>query len=510
MLDRGTANKYDFKVGDTVTVSGTAPAKQFKVSGIASLAGQDNLGGARLVGFTLPEAQRMTGHDGYDSISVATGGNDADQVKAALSRELGRDFLVRTGEEAAEQTAQDFADALGFIRIALLVFAGVALLVGGFLIFNTFTVTVAQRTKEFALLRVLGASRGQILRSVLIETFVVGLVASILGVLAGLVVAPGLAALLAAAGIDLGTTGMVVKPMHRAHRPRRRHGRDDGLRASSRPAARPAIEPVTAMRDSVTPGIGHLRTRRIVGSIALMGVGLIACLFYGLLGGIDSGSAAASLLGLGAVLMMFGVAFLAPLLVRPLARVLGAPMARFQGLTGKLARENAIRQPQRTAVTAAALMVGLALVVLVAIFAAGLSASINKTIDDQMQAAMIVQNEDGFSPISAEVVRARQGRAGRRERRRVPLRAGHRRRRRRGDDAVNGIDPATVGSMITLKWDQGDAGTLSGLTDRQAVVDTDWAATHDLEGRLDGHVHDAARQARRPTRSRASSPTRPG
>ena len=132
--------------------------------------------------------------------------------------------------------------------------------------------------------------------------------------------------------------------------------------------------------------------------------------------------------------MMFGVAFLAPLLVRPLARVLGRPMARFQGLTGKLARENAIRQPQRTAVTAAALMVGLALVVLVAIFAAGLSASINKTIDDQMQAAMIVQNEDGFSPISAQVVQPRQGRAGRRERGRVPLRAGHRRRRRRGDD----------------------------------------------------------------------------
>ena len=133
----------------------------------------------------------MTGHDGYDSISVATGGNDPDTVKAALQRELGRDFLVRTGEEAAEQQAQDLSDALGFLRTALLVFAGVALLVGGFLIFNTFTVTVAQRTKEFALLRVLGASRAQILRSVLIETFAVGLVASILGVVAGLGVAPG-------------------------------------------------------------------------------------------------------------------------------------------------------------------------------------------------------------------------------------------------------------------------------------------------------------------------------
>ncbi len=479
MLDRGTANKYDFKVGDTVTVSGTAPAKQFKVSGIASLAGQDNLGGARLIGFTLPEAQRMTGHDGYDSISVATGGNDANQVKAALSRELGRDFLVRTGAEAAEQTAQDFADALGFIRTALLVFAGVALLVGGFLIFNTFTVTVAQRTKEFALLRVLGASRKQILRSVLVETFVVGLVASILGVLAGLLVAPGLAALLSSAGIDLGTTGMVVKPTTVLI------GIVVGLIATMVSGFVPArratrIEPVTAMRDAVTPGIGHLRTRRIVGSIVLMAVGLAACLF-GLLGGIDSGSAAASLLGLGAVLMMFGVAFLAPLLVRPLARVLGAPMARFQGLTGKLARENAIRQPQRTAVTAAALMVGLALVVLVAIFAAGLSASINKTIDDQMQAAMIVQNEDGFSPISAQVVQRVSDVPG------VESVAAFRFAQGIADGdgeattAVNGVDPATVGSMITLKWDQGDAGTLSGLTDRQAVVDTDWAATHDAK-----------------------------
>ena len=186
-LDRGTANKYDFKVGDTVTVSGTAPAKQFKVSGIASLGGQDNLGGARLV---VLHAARGAADDRPRRLRLDLG-LDRRQRRRRRSRprcqrELGRDFLVRTGEEAAEQQAQDFSDALGFIRIALLVFAGVALLVGGFLIFNTFTVTVAQRTKEFALLRVLGASRGQILRSVLIETFVVGLVASILGVLVGL------------------------------------------------------------------------------------------------------------------------------------------------------------------------------------------------------------------------------------------------------------------------------------------------------------------------------------
>src|SRR4051794_14574825 len=141
-IDRGTAKKYDWKPGSKVTVTSDAPAKQYTVSGIATIGGKDNLAGARLVAMTLPEAQRMTGHDGYDSISISTGSNDPDTVKKAVASTLGRDFNVRTGKEAAEQQAQDLSDALGFIRTALLVFAAVALLVGGFLIFNTFTVTV--------------------------------------------------------------------------------------------------------------------------------------------------------------------------------------------------------------------------------------------------------------------------------------------------------------------------------------------------------------------------------
>ena len=214
----------------------------------------------------------MTGHDGYDSISVATGGNDPDEVKAALQRELGRDFLVRTGEEAAEQQAQDLSDALGFIRTALLVFAGVALLVGGFLIFNTFTVTVAQRTKEFALLRVLGASRGadpalgadrDVRRRPASRRCSACSSASC--------VAPG-------AGRADGRGGHRPRhdrdrdhARHGHHRPGRRPGRDDGLRASCPARRATRIEPVAAMRDSVTPGVGHLRTRRVVGSLALMG-----------------------------------------------------------------------------------------------------------------------------------------------------------------------------------------------------------------------------------------------
>jgi putative ABC transport system permease protein len=474
-LDRGTANKYGFKVGDAVTVSGRAPAKQYRVSGVASLEGRDNLGGARLVVFTLPEAQRITGHDGYDTISIATGGNDPDEVKAALQRELGRDFEVQTGAEAAEQQAQDLSDALGFIRTALLVFAAVALLVGGFLIFNTFTVTVAQRTKELALLRVLGASRRQVLRSVLIETFVVGVAASVLGILLGIALAPGLAALLSGFGIDLGTTGMVITPATIII------GFVVGVLATMISGFVPArratrIEPVTAMRDAVTPGIGHLRTRRIVGSLALMGAGLVA-LLYGLFGDIPQASASASLLGLGAVLMMFGFAFLAPLLVRPLARVLGAPFSR--GLTGRLARENAIRQPQRTAVTAAALMVGLALVVLVTVFAAGIRGSIDKTIDDQVSAALIVQNQDGFSPIPGPVAEQVSQVDGvdtvSPVRFAVGLVKGV-----DGNTAATGIDPGTVNSVLKLKWDHGSAETLGSLTDQQALVDASWAESHDF------------------------------
>jgi putative ABC transport system permease protein len=442
-IDRGTSKKYGFKVGDTVTVTANAPAKQFKVSGIATLDGKDNLAGARLLVMTVPEAQRMTGHDGYDSISVSTGNNDPDQVKATLQKELGRDFNVRTGKEAAEQQAQDLSDALGFIRTALLVFAAVALLVGGFLIFNTFTVTVAQRTREFALLRVLGASRAQILRSVLIETFVVGLVASILGVLAGIVLAPGLSAMLKAFGIDLGTTGLVITPATIIT------GLIIGVLATMVSGFVPArratrIEPVTAMREASTPGIGHLRKRRIIGSLALMGIGLLA-LFYGLFGGVDSTSAAASLLGLGALLMMFGFAFLAPVLVRPLARVLGAPMAG--SLPGKLARENAIRQPQRTAVTAAALMVGLALVVLVTVFAAGIRGSIDKTIDDQVTAALIVQNNDGFSPIPKAAADTVAGVDGVSAVSPVRFSTGIL-KGDGGNTPVTGIDPATVNSVL--------------------------------------------------------------
>ena len=356
-------------------------------------------------------------------------------------------------------------------------FAGVALLVGGFLIFNTFAVTVAQRTREFALLRTLGASRAQLLRSVLAETVVIGLVASVLGLLGGLALAPALRSLMASFGLELPSTGTVIEPRTIIA------GLAVGMIATVVSGIVPArratrVDPVSAMRESVTPGPGRLRKRRVAAAV-LLGLAGLAALALGLFGDTGSGSADASLAGGGAVLMIFGVALLAPLLVRPLARVIGGPIERFQGLTGKLARENAERQPQRTAITASALMIGLALVVFVTIFAAGLRASVDNVVDEQVDASAMVLHDDGFSPLPtgvaerlAQVPDVETVSALRFETGQV---AGV-----DGTTATTGLDPATVGSVLSLKWVEGSDRTLSGLTDSQALVDSGWAGNNDL------------------------------
>jgi putative ABC transport system permease protein len=331
VIDKATADKYRWSVGDTVTVSGSTPKKDYTVSGIATLGDSENLAGSRLVDMILPEAQRVTGRDGYDDISVAAAnGTSPGELKAAIARELGPDFAVRTGKEQAEKNAQDLSDALGFIRTALLVFAGVALLVGGFLIFNTFSVTVAQRTREFALLRTLGASRPQVLRSVLAETIAIGLGASIVGIAGGLLLAPGLRALLSAFGLELGTTSTQLEPRTIFA------GLAVGIVATVASGFVPArratrIEPVEAMRDAETPTGGRLRKRRIIAAAAVELIGL-AVLLYSLFGDPGTANATASALGLGAVLMMFGFALVAPMLVRPLSGLIGRPLERMQGL----------------------------------------------------------------------------------------------------------------------------------------------------------------------------------
>jgi putative ABC transport system permease protein len=479
VIDKGTADEFKFGLGDDVTVAGRAPKKTYEVSGIATLGDSENLAGSRLVLFTLPEGQRVTGHDGYDDISVAaSGGTTPEELKAAIGEELGSGFAVRTGKEQAEKQAQDLSDALGFIRTALLVFAGVALLVGSFLIFNTFSVTVAQRTREFALLRTLGASRGQVLRSVLAETVVIGVLASLIGIACGMALAPGLSALLASFGLDLGSTSTVLEPRTIVA------GLVVGVVATVVSGFVPArratrIEPVAAMRDSVTPGVGRLRRRRIVAAFVVEAIG-VALLLYGLLGDPGPASATATVLGGGSLLMIFGFALLAPTLVRPLSGLIGRPLARFQGLTGTLARENSRRQPQRTAVTASALMIGVALVVLVSIFAAGLRATIDQGVDEQVKAVSIVTHQDGFSPLPAAITGPISKVEGVTAVSRIRFATG-RIVGETGNTSVTGIDPDTAGDVVTLKWQDGDDAVLSKLGTDAAAITKDFADQHHLK-----------------------------
>ena len=478
VIDKATADEFGWHEGDTVTVAAREPQKQYTVSGIARLGDSDNLAGSRMVLMTLEEAQRVLREPGYSDISVAaSSGTSPEELKARIAQELGSGYAVRTGEEQAEKSAQDLSDALGFIRTALLVFAGVAVLVGGFLIFNTFSVTVAQRSREFALLRTLGASRPQILGSVLAETLAIGVLASIVGIAFGLVLAPGLRALMAASGIDLGDTSLqlqtrtivasllvgVIATVVSGFVPARRATR---------------VQPVEAMREAVTPGVRHVGRIRIAVAALVEAAG-VALILFGLLGDPGTATATATVLGFGTLLMIFGLAVLAPTLVRPLSNLIGRPLQRPLGLAGRLARENATRQPQRTAVTASALMIGVALVVLVAIFAAGLRATIDQGIDDQVRAAGIVTHEDGFSPLPdgvtdrlAEVDGVSAVSAIRFETGRLEGQS--------SNTGVTGIDTDTVRDVLTLKWEDGSDDVLSGLGSDGAAVNNEFATEHDL------------------------------
>ena len=476
-LDKATADRYGFDVGDKLNIAGRAPAKEYDIVGISKLGDQESLG-IKSMSMPIGEVQRIADRPGeLTEIAVAAAdGTTPEQLKADVSRALGGTAEVRTGEEEADKSAADITDELGFLTIALLVFAGIAVFVGGFLIFNTFAVTVAQRSREFALLRTLGASRRQVLSSVIVETLLIGFVASVLGILGGLVIAPALRGLLSSAGIELPSTSTVIAP--RTIVVGLAVGMIATLVSGLVPARRATqVEPVEAMRDAVTPGPRKVSRKRLVTSFSVIGLGLLA-LIAGLFGA--DGSAAASLLGLGVVVMMLGVALLAPVLVRPLARFIGAPLQRM-GMPGRLARENAERQPQRTAITASALMIGLALVVFTAIFAAGLSGSVDKVVDEQFsRTTLFVSHEDGFSDISPEIAEQLRGVDGVEV---VSPMSWDQANIRGGGDSqtASGIDPKTITSVFDPELEKGGPDTFASLRDDQVLADDGWATSHGFQ-----------------------------
>jgi len=392
----------------------------------------------------------LNGQGKFDEIdATAQPGVSPEELRDRIQHVLPANFQAKTGQEAAQANSQDIKEALSFFNIALLVFAAIALFVGAFIIFNTFQILVTQRTRELALLRALGASPAQVRRSVIVEALIVGVLASVTGLAAGFLLAVGLQGLLKAFGIDLPSTTMQLLP--RTIIAAFAVGVGTTLVSSIMPAIRAArVAPVEALRESQPAEYRGSPKRTATGLIiTALGVGI---LMYGLLGGPSN---AAALVGLGAATVFFGVAILSPLIVRPVARLLGAPLARL-GVSGKLGRENALRNPKRTASTAAALMIGLGLVAFVSIFAQSIKASSDKILRETLKADYLVTTSQftGFSldvatrlrsdPAFVTVSEFRTGVFGYRNR----------------SQQVQGVDPTNVDDVVQVEMKEGSLAEL--------------------------------------------------
>jgi putative ABC transport system permease protein len=383
VMDAGTAQKYDFSVGQQVRILTAGPTQTFTIVGIADFGTANNLAGATLAAFTLPTAQSIAQETGkLDDINVVTApGADKSAVQQAIDKVLPPGVEVVTGQTVVNESTSSVNQALGFFSTALLVFAFISLFVGAFTIFNTFSIIVGQRTRELALLRIVGANRRQIFRSVLGEAALTGLVSSVIGLGLGVLAAVGLEALLSGFGFTLPPGSLVFEPRTAIV------GLLVGVGVTVVAALGPArgavrIPPVAALDDRRSAPTASLRRRFIGGTaLALVGVILLA---------VGLAKPAIALVGIGAVCVFLGAAILAPAIARPVSSVIGRPLARLLGEPGKLGRENSMRSPRRTAQTAAALMVGLALVAAMSVFGASVSRSATSSADQAINADLIV------------------------------------------------------------------------------------------------------------------------
>jgi putative ABC transport system permease protein len=389
-MDNGSFKRGNFAEGDRVTVVSQAGSREFTVVGAVRFGATDSPGGATFALFDLPTAQSFVGRPGeIDSISVGGDGSISEQalterIQQALPEGANAETL--TGAEITEESQTALQDALSFFNILLLVFAGVGLFVASFIIYNTFAITVTQRLRENALLRAVGASRTQVLGSLLVEAVIIGFIASVVGLIAGIGVSQGLRAAMDVLGFDIPASGLVITSRTIVI------ALVVGTLITAVAAVFPAIRasrvpPVAAMRD-VSVDRSAVAPARIVVGLVVTGLG-VASLLAALTG-------AGPIWFLGAAVLFIGLFILGPVIARPLAHVLGAPLPAARGITGELARENAVRNPKRTARTAAALLVGVALVSGVTVIAASVKSSVRSIFDEQFTGDFVLAAEGGF------------------------------------------------------------------------------------------------------------------
>ncbi|MFN0090697.1 MAG: ABC transporter permease [Acidimicrobiales bacterium] len=400
-LDKHTADLGKLNVGDQVTVLTKNEPRQFELVGVAKFGSADSAGGASLVFFTSRTAQALLAEPGaFDSVlAIAEDGVSQAELKASIQAEVDSGQVeVLTGAEFTKENQDQIAQGLSFFNVFLLVFALVALFVGSFIIYNTFSIIVAQRARQDALLRALGASRRQVAVSVLLEALATGLAASVVGIVVGLGMALLLKAVLGAFGIDLPAGGLTLRP--RTIGWAMLAGVGVTVVASLVPSLRASrAAPVAAISGASGDRSSSSLVRIVVGGVVVaLGLGLLAS---GLLGG---GSQAAAQVGAGAAITFLGVAVLGPVIARPVSTVLGAVPARLRGMPGVLARENAKRNPKRTSATAAALMIGVGIVTFITVFAQSTKATINATVDDAFGGDFAVtSNNQGFGGLSPQL-----------------------------------------------------------------------------------------------------------
>jgi putative ABC transport system permease protein len=477
VVDKSTAGKKDLKVGQPIGVQAEGPVRRMRISGLVKFGGASSLGGATLAGFDLPTAQRLFHKEArLDQIRVSGTSNvSPEQLVAEIKPILPPRTQVRTGTAQASKDAEGATSFISFLQDFLLAFGGIALFVGSFVIANSLSITIAQRMREFATLRTIGASRRQVLTSVIVEALVMGVLASVTGVVAGLGLATGLFKLFDAVGFTLPNNGLVLLP--RTVVVALLAGIVVTLLASLRPALRATrVPPIAAVREGATLPPGRFARYRPLAALLLTLVGF-AALVYGLFGPGLGTTGILVWMGIGALLIFLGVALLSARLVRPVAAVLGWPAAKLGGVAGALARDNSSRNPDRTASTASALMIGLALVTLVAVLAAGITTSFRGAVDDLWNADYAITAQNNFSPIPISVGNAAAKLPG------VTAVADV-----RGGDAkilgsarqVTAVNPPAA-EIFNVKWTQGSSSVFAELGNDGAIIDNDFANTHHLD-----------------------------
>jgi putative ABC transport system permease protein len=477
VIDAGTAKNENYGIGDKIGVSAEGPTQSFTVSGIARFGSVDSIGGSTFAVFDVPTAQAVLNKDGeLDTIFLAakpdvSDDEVADQVRPLLPASA----EVQTGAQQGEADAEETNEGLAFITYFLLAFAAIALIVGSFVIFNTLSMTVAQRVRELATLRTLGASRKQVFRSVLLEGFLTGLFAAIVGLFFGFLIAKGLNALFKALGVDLPSAGTVFSA--KTVIVSLLVGVGITLLATISPARRATrVPPIAAVREGATLPTGRFASHPATAT-AVLAVAAVALAFGLIPDGLSTGLVLL-LVGVGCLLLFIGVGLVASRLVRPLAATLGAPGERIAGTAGRLARENATRNPTRTARTAGALMIGLALVTLVATLGASLKSTNRSALEDQVRSDYVVTSKNGFDPFTSSAGRALADAPG------VAAASSVRNDKASSfgsDISVTGVDPATIGHVYDYRWEKGSDTILLTLGFDGAVVRSGFADDNDLK-----------------------------